>query len=58
MVITPLVDLTLLVVDADHTRAAVARSLIEQVDAAGGQVLGAILNKRRFPIPPAIYRRL
>ena len=58
IVITPLVDLTLLVVDADHTRAAVARSLVEQVDAAGGQVLGAILNKRRVPIPPAIYRLL
>ena len=58
IVITPLVDLTLLVVDADHTRAAGARSLVEQVDAAGGQVLGAILNKRRFPIPPLIYRLL
>ena len=58
IVITPLVDLTLLVIDADNTRGAVARSLVEQVDAAGGQVLGAILNKRRFPIPPAIYRLL
>jgi succinoglycan biosynthesis transport protein ExoP len=58
IVITPLVDLTLLVIDAQETRAAVARSLIEQVDAAGGQVLGSILNKRRFPIPQAIYARL
>ena len=50
-----LADMTLLVVEAEHTRAPVARRLIERVQAAGGQVLGVILNKRRFYIPRFIY---
>jgi succinoglycan biosynthesis transport protein ExoP len=58
VVIAPFVDLTLMVVEAERTRAAVARNLIDRIDAAGGLVVGAILNKRRFPIPPFIYSRL
>lgn len=58
VVISPFVDMSLLVVEAERTRAAVARNLIERVDAAGGQIIGAIFNKRRFPIPPSIYAKL
>jgi succinoglycan biosynthesis transport protein ExoP len=55
LIVTPLVDMTLIVVEAEATRAAVARNLIERIDSAGGEVIGAILNKRRFYIPPLIY---
>jgi uncharacterized protein involved in exopolysaccharide biosynthesis/Mrp family chromosome partitioning ATPase len=57
-VIAPYADLCLLVVEAERTRAAVARNLIDRLQAAGGAVSGAVLNKRRFYIPPAIYDRL
>jgi Mrp family chromosome partitioning ATPase len=58
VVIAPFVDMSLLVVEAERTRAAVARNLIERLDGAGGHVIGAILNKRRFHIPRSIYSRL
>ena len=58
IVIAPYADMSLLVVEAEKTRAAVARNLVERIDAAGGHVIGAILNKRRFHIPYAIYSRL
>ncbi len=51
-------DMTLAVIEAGRTRAPVARNLLDRVDAAGGEVIGAILNKRRFYIPRFIYSRL
>jgi Mrp family chromosome partitioning ATPase len=58
VVISGLVDMTLAVVEAEQTRAAAVRNLIDRIDGAGGQVIGAILNKRRFYIPRFIYSRL
>lgn len=58
VVIAPFADMTLLVVEAEKTRAAVARHLVERLQGAGGHVIGAILNKRRFHIPPSIYSKL
>ncbi|CAN5151450.1 hypothetical protein BH10PSE4_BH10PSE4_06900 [soil metagenome] len=55
LIIAPLVDMTLIVVEAEATRAAVARNLIERIHSAGGEVIGAILNKRGFYIPRLIY---
>jgi polysaccharide biosynthesis transport protein len=55
VVIAPSADLTILVVEAEHTRAAVARKLIDRVEAAGGQVSAVIFNKRRYHIPRALY---
>lgn len=56
--VAALADATLVVVEAEVTRAAVARRLVDQVDDAGGQVLGAVLNKRSFYIPRWLYRSL
>ena len=53
--LAPHVDMTLIVVAAEGTRAAVARNLVDRIEAAGGEVLGAILNRRRFYIPRLIY---
>jgi len=58
VVISGLADMTLAVVEAERTRAAAVRNLIDRIHAAGGQVIGAILNKRRFYIPRFIYSRL
>ncbi|MHB8283764.1 MAG: P-loop NTPase family protein, partial [Caulobacteraceae bacterium] len=58
VVIAGLADMTLGVVEAERTRAAAVRNLIDRVEAAGGQVIGAVLNKRRFYIPRFIYSRL
>ncbi len=48
-------DLTAVVIEAEQTRAAVVRNLLDKLDAAGADVAGAILNKRRFYIPRLIY---
>ena len=55
LAIAPFADMTVAVVEAEKTRAAVARNLTDRVEAAGGKIVGAILNKRRFYIPRAIY---
>lgn len=55
LIVAPLVDMSLAVIEAEATRAAVARNMIERIEAASGEITGAILNKRGFYIPRAIY---
>lgn len=55
LIFASLVDMNLVVVEAEATRAAVARNTIERIEGAAGDVTGAILNKRAFYIPRAIY---
>jgi protein-tyrosine kinase len=50
-------DGTVLVVEAERTRGPVARRAIQLVEANGGRVLGAVLNKRRMHIPGWAYGR-
>lgn len=52
------VDGVLLVVEAERTRAAAVRATEKTLKMYGGNVLGVVLNKRRFHIPDFIYRRL
>lgn len=58
VLIAPLADLTLVVVEAEESRAPVVDSLIRRIESAGGAVFGIILNKRRYYIPQFIYSRL
>ncbi len=58
VILSPLADLTLVVVEAETTRAASVRNLIERIHTGGGSVLGAILNKRQFHIPQWLYEKL
>jgi protein-tyrosine kinase len=51
-------DGVVLVIGASTTRREPARIAKESLMAAGIQVLGAVLNRRTFPIPAAIYQRL
>jgi len=51
-------DGVVLVVDSSATRRAPARIAKEAFEAAKIPVLGAVLNKRTFPIPEPLYRKL
>jgi hypothetical protein len=51
-------DGVLLVVEAEKTRWSVARRVKNQIIQAQGNILGVILNKRRYYIPAFIYRWL
>ncbi len=53
-----LTDGMVLVVEAERTRAPVVEQLRQQIEAAGGRLLGSVLNRRRFYIPAAIYNLL
>ncbi len=52
------VDAVVLVVEAERTRWEVARSAKERLEDAGANILGVVLNNRKFHIPGWIYRRL
>jgi hypothetical protein len=54
----PVVDTTLLVVEAEKTRSAVVQNLRDKFVDTGGQIGGVLLNKRRLHIPGFIYRRI
>jgi Mrp family chromosome partitioning ATPase len=51
-------DGVILVVEAERTRWPVALNAKQEFEASGGRVLGVFLNKRRFYVPPRIYRRI
>lgn len=53
-----LADGLVLVLEANNTRRDAASRVTEQLNTAGIRVLGAVLNKRTFPIPGPLYRRL
>jgi Mrp family chromosome partitioning ATPase len=53
-----LTDGLVLVLEANSTRKEAAVSVMQSLRTARIPVLGAVLNKRTFPIPDSIYRRL
>ena len=48
----------MLVLEANATRREAAFRVSEHLRASQIRVLGAVLNKRTFPIPESLYRRL
>ncbi len=58
MVFGQLVDGVVLVLEANATRREVALRVTERLRAAKIPVLAAVLNKRTFPIPTVLYKRL
>jgi capsular exopolysaccharide synthesis family protein len=52
------VDAVVMVVLHGSTRREVVRRSKETIERAGGKILGVVLNKRKFPIPEFLYRRL
>lgn len=51
-------DGVIVVVEAEKTRDPVARKLIEDLQSVSANIVGLVLNKRKFYVPPSIYRRL
>jgi len=51
-------DGVVMILQANQTRREAAERAKEILDAGGVRVLGAVLNKRTFPIPEFLYRRL
>ena len=51
-------DGLVMVLEANFTRRETARKAKQLVETSGGSVLGAVLNRRDFPIPEMLYRRL
>ncbi|HBG07399.1 MAG: chromosome partitioning protein [Geobacteraceae bacterium GWC2_58_44] len=52
------VDGVVLVVEAGKTRRRVVESMKKKILANGGSILGVVLNKRRYYIPDALYKKL
>jgi capsular exopolysaccharide synthesis family protein len=51
-------DGVVLVLEANSTRRETALAAAESLRSSGIQIIGAVLNKRTFPIPEKIYNRL
>jgi Mrp family chromosome partitioning ATPase len=49
---------TVLVVEAEKTRAPIVDQARRKIEAHGGTIIGVVLNKRRLHLPDMIYRRL
>jgi len=52
------VDGVVIVVDAGESRRDKILNAQRMIEAAGGKFLGFVLNKRRYPVPEWLYRRL
>jgi len=44
--------------EANSTRREAARKMTQSLQMTNTPILGAVLNKRTFPIPENLYRRL
>jgi Mrp family chromosome partitioning ATPase len=53
-----LADGIVVVLEANTTRRNVALQVTDRLRSMNLNVLGAVLNKRRFPIPDSLYRRI
>lgn len=51
-------DGVIVVVEAERTRVPAVRATRKSIEMYGGTILGFVLNKRKFHIPEALYRRL
>jgi hypothetical protein len=56
--VAPFVDGVILVVEANKTRREQPRQAEQVIAAAGGKLLGYILNKRTHEVPDWLYRNL
>jgi succinoglycan biosynthesis transport protein ExoP len=56
--VAKLCDGIIMVLEANSTRREAARKMTESLQATKTPILGAVLNKRTFPVPESLYRRL
>lgn len=58
LVMSPLVDGVILVVDADDTRREVAQAASQRLSLAGARLVGSVFNRRRYYMPKWLYNNL
>jgi Mrp family chromosome partitioning ATPase len=58
LIVVPAADGVIMVIEAEKTRWQVAESARERMAMQGANILGVILNRRRFHIPRFIYKML
>jgi capsular exopolysaccharide synthesis family protein len=58
MLLARKVDATILVIESGKTRKQIALRAIQQIEDAGGKILGIVLNRRKFYIPDWLYKHL
>jgi protein-tyrosine kinase len=58
LVLSRKVDGVILVVESEKTRRRTALRAKRQIEAAGGKLLGVVLNRRKYNIPDWLYRRI
>lgn len=56
--VSTLVDGVILVIEAERANHEVIARARRRLEDVGGEIVGTVLNRRRYPIPGAIYRRL
>ncbi len=56
--VAPFVDGVIFVVEADRTRNEQVQQAERKIEAAQGTFLGHVLNKRTYPVPEWLYKRL
>ncbi len=58
LVLGPLVDGVILVIDADDTRREVAQAASQRLVQAGALLIGSVFNRRRYYMPKWLYNNL
>ncbi len=57
-IICPKVDGVIMVINSGKTRRQVAQRVKKDIEDAGGNILGVVINRRKYYIPEWIYKRL
>lgn len=58
LVMSPLVDGVILVINADDTRREVAQAASQRLSLAGARLVGSVFNRRRYYMPTWLYNHL
>ncbi len=58
LILSPLVDGIVLIVKAENTRREIVKNAKEQLEKNKGNLLGVVINRRKFALPEFIYKRL
>ncbi len=58
LILSPLVDGIVLIVKAENTRREIVKNAKEQLEKNKGNLLGVVINRRKFVLPEFIYKRL
>ena len=58
LILSPLVDGIVLIVKSENTRREIVKNAKEQLEKNKGNLLGVVINRRKFALPEFIYKRL